>query len=60
MDNAKKSYDVVMSKFFNNYLFLRTNDELHQKKEFPNINKLFLISLRKYYSMLEKEQEQGD
>lgn len=55
MDNAKKVYDYVLTKFFGSYLFLRNNDELKKKKEFPNINKPFLNNLKRYYVMIEND-----
>jgi hypothetical protein len=52
MDNAKKSFDYVLTKFFSSYLFLRNNDELKDHKDFPNIQKPFLNHLKRYYVML--------
>jgi hypothetical protein len=60
MDNAKKAFDVVLDKFFSSYLFLRNNEELQKKKEFPNINKVFLVNLKKYYQLVDKETGEGD
>ena len=51
MDNAKKSYDQILNKFFSNFLYLRTNEEVQAKKEFPNINKVYLNNLKKYYEL---------
>jgi hypothetical protein len=33
---------------------------LKKRKEFPNINRPFLTSLRKYYAMVHSDEEQGD
>jgi hypothetical protein len=60
MDNAKKAYDVVLNKFFSSYLFLRSNDEIQRRKEFPNINKVFLLNLKKYYSLVQKDDEDDE
>lgn len=32
VDNAKKSYDYIINKFFSSYLFIRNNDELEDNK----------------------------
>lgn len=60
MDNAKKAYDVVLNKFFSSYLFLRSNDEIQRRKDFPNINKVFLLNLKKYYSLVQKDDEDDE
>lgn len=57
MDNAKKAYDVVLNKFFSSYLFLRSNEDIQQRKPFPNINKVFLLNLKKYYSIVDKDDD---
>jgi hypothetical protein len=46
--------------FFSSYLFLRNNEELQKRKEFPNINKVFLVNLKKYYQLVDKETGEGD
>ncbi len=60
MDNAKKAFDVVLDKFFSSYLFLRNNEETQKRKEFPNINKVFLVNLKKYYQLVDKETGERD
>lgn len=60
MDNAKKAYDVVLTKFFSTYLFLRNNEEIQKRKEFPNINKVFLLNLKKYYAIVDKENQDDE
>lgn len=55
MDNAKKVFDYVLTKFFTSYLFIRSNEDLVKKKEFPNINKPFLNNLKKYYNIVEHD-----
>jgi len=52
IDNAKKVFDYILNKFFTAYLFIRNNEDINQKKEFPNINKPFLNNLKKYYNIL--------
>ena len=61
MDNAKKGYDLILRKFFGSFLYLRTNEEIEEKKDFPNINKVYLNSLKKYYEIKggEEEDENG-
>ena len=58
MDNAKKSYDQILNKFFNNFLYLRTNEEVQARKEFPNINKVYLNHLKKYYELKGEEEDE--
>lgn len=57
MDNAKKGYDLILKKFFGSFLYLRTNDEVEEKKEFPNINKVYLNNLKKYYEIKGEEED---
>lgn len=59
MDNSKKAFDVVLTKFFSSYLFLRSNEEISKKKEFPNINKIFLLNLKKYYNLIDRDSADG-
>jgi len=55
IDNAKKVFDYVLTKFFTSYLFIRNNEDLIKKKEFPNINKPFLNHLKVYYNIVEHD-----
>ena len=55
MDNAKKVFDYVLTKFFTSYLFIRNNEDLSKKKEFPNINKPFLNNLKMFYKIVEHD-----
>ena len=57
MDNAKKGYDQVLAKFFGSYLFLRNNEEVEAKVAFPQINKVYLNNLRRYYELKEREED---
>ena len=52
MDNTKKVFDYILNKFFSSYLFIRSNEDLIRKKEFPNINKPFLNNLKKFYHII--------
>jgi len=54
MDNAKKVYDYVFSKFFGSYLNLRKNDQLKSTK-LPELNKSYIHNLKKYYELVEDE-----
>lgn len=59
MDNTKKGFDLILSKFFGSYLFLRTNEEITKHKEFPAIQKPYITNLKKYYVMMEHDYEHG-
>jgi len=60
MDNVKKAFDYILTKFFGSYLFLRNNDELKKHKEFPNIQKPFLNHLKRYYVMVDHDYDNGE
>lgn len=59
---TKKGFDLILTKFLSNYLFLRTNDEVQHRKPFPNINRVYLNNLKQYYDIRNKEEdeEEGD
>jgi len=51
MDNTKKVFDYILTKFFGSYLYLRNNDEVKSNK-LANINKAYMLGLKKYYTIL--------
>lgn len=60
MDNAKKVYDYVLNKFFGSYLFLKTNEEVKQSKELPNIQRAFINNLKKFYIITQNDYDNDD
>lgn len=61
MDNAKKSYDYIFNRFFGNQLSLRKNEEIKGKNfKLPDLNKVYLLNLKKYYDLLDEESDDKD
>ena len=58
MDNAKKVYDYVITKFLSSYMYLRSNEGIKSNKP-PNIQKSYWNNLKKYYLIIENELENG-
>lgn len=59
MDNAKKVFDYIFNKFFGGYLSLRKNQQLKSVK-LPDFNKVYLHNLKKYYDMVDDENDDKD
>jgi hypothetical protein len=60
MDNAKKVFDYVLNKFFGSYLFIKTNEEVKNKKELPNIQRPFINNLKRFYIITEHDYDNDD
>ncbi len=61
MDNTKKVFDYILTKFFGGYMSLRTNNQVKDKSvKFPDFNKTYLYNLKKYYQMVNDDSDDND
>ena len=59
VDNAKKVYDYILTKFFSSQLYLRNNEQVKAKSKLPNANKSHLEKLRRYYAITQEEDDEN-
>ena len=52
VENSKKVYDYIITKFLTSNLSIRTNEDIQNGKDLPNLNKIHLLNLKKYYAMV--------
>ena len=52
MDAAKKTYDNILNKFFEQYMMIRNNEDQNTSKPFPDIQKAAINKLKRYYQLV--------
>ena len=60
MDAAKKTYDNILNKFFEQYMMIRNNEDQNTSKPFPDIQKAAINKLKRYYQLVALQNMSDD
>ena len=50
-------YDYIINKFLRGYLNIRSNDEVEERVELPNVIRPFMAKLQQYYKAVDKTRD---